>query len=245
MRGFSFGRRAIPLAAVALCVVCHSADAGVIYTFTGADGLSAEAEFDLINSTTVQVRLKNTSTGVPVGFTAADQLLTGVSWDAGTVGINGSDPNITGGTIFTGPTSFSLNFSITNVGPNTSVGGEWGYSNIDGSGLLPNFISGNATNNTLFGGPNLDGPANPDGPQAGLYSAAHPLDLGGLGAIEDELIATITLNVEISSLDELLANGTLVEFGSSGAFVPGELVPAPGAALLLSGLLLRSRRRHR
>ena len=218
----------------------------LLITYTGMSGLSAEAEFTMVNATTVTIRLKNTSTGVPGGFTAAGQLLTGVSWDAGAVGIFAGDPEITGGTIVTGPTSFSINFSVTNVGSNANVGGEWGYGNNDGTGLMNNFISGNASLDTPFGGPNLGGPVGLDGPQAGLYSSSAPLPLGGLGAIQDEVIATITLSVAISSLDDLLANGSLVEFGSSAAFVPND-VPAPGALALLgtAGLLGLGRRRRR
>jgi hypothetical protein len=210
--------------------------------FSGPDGLSAEADVTLVNATTVEIRLRNTSTGVPVGTTAANQLLTGFSWDASAVGINGTDVQVTGGTIVTGPTSFSINFSITDVGPGANVGGEWGWSNIDGSGLLPNFISGNTSSATPFGGPNLDGPVGLNGPQAGLYSAAHPLPLGGIGAIEDQVIATITLNMAIASLDELFANGARVEFGSSGTFVD---LPAPSAAVVLLGGLLGLGRRRR
>ncbi len=98
---------------------------------------------------------------------------------------------ITGGTVLTGPTSSSLNFSIQNVGPNENVSGEWGYGNLDGTVALTNFISANTAQATPFGGMNLDGPANIDGPQAGLVADPLLIALGGLGAIQDEVIATL------------------------------------------------------
>jgi hypothetical protein len=241
---------AAPMSPFVLCTALSvsmaaaaSTHASLILNFTGPSGLSAVAEFTLLDPTTVMLRLQNTSTGYPIGFTAADQLLTGISWDAGAVGVNAGDPNIVGGTIVTGPTSFSLNFSVMDVGPGENIGGEWGYGNNNGSGLLANYISGNTTGGiTPFGGPNLDGPVGLNGPQAGLMSAAFSLPLGGIGAIQDELIATFTLSQAITSLNELLSNGARVEFGSSAYFID---IPAPSAiALFLLWGLPGSRRRR-
>jgi hypothetical protein len=214
--------------------VAASANAGVILNFSDPSGLGAEAEFTLINATTLEVRLKNTSTGVPMGFLSADQLLTGISWEFGGL------TSITGGTAFTGPTSSSINFSISDVGPNTSVGGEWGYGNSDGSGALTNFISGNTAGATGFGGANLDGPAGLDGPQAGLATNPALVALGGIAAIQDEIIATVTLKDPIESLYFL--EKVRVEFGSDAAFID---VPAPAGAGVLALTALGLRRRAR
>ena len=196
----------------------------------------------MINATTVRIRLTNSSTGVPMGFDASDQLLTGITWDAGLPGINGSDPMITGGTAVIGATSQSINFSTGSYGPGTNVGGEWGYGNNDGSGGLPNMVSGNVAGITAFGGPNLDGPAGLNGPQAGLVANPILVPLGGLGAIQHEIVVEITLNQSISGLHELLGNGAQVEFGSDAAFI---FVPAPASLTLLgAGALCVIRRRR-
>ncbi len=222
-----------------------SAQAGQLYCFSDVSGLAAEAEFTLVDPTTVEVRLKNTSTGVPDGFDSADQLLTGISWDFGLPGVNPGDLTIIGGMAKIGPTSQSLNFSSGSYGPLTDVGGEYGYGNTDVSGQMANFISGNQSGTTAFGGPNLDNPTNLDGPQAGLVANPVLVSLGGLGAIQNEIIATITLSGPLASLDDLAANGMRVEFGSDAHFI-NIVIPEPASLALVAagglGMLCRRRR---
>ena len=218
-----------------------TASAGFVVNFDDGSGLSAVAEFQQLNATTLEIRLQNTSTSAPVGADSADVILTGLSWDFGGPGQTVGDPEITGGTVVIGPSSMSLNFDTGAYGPGTDVSGEWGYGNMDGTGALENFISANAAQATVFGGANLDGPISIDGPQGGL--AANPLvmSLGGLGAIQDEIIATVTIN-QAFDLDDL-GSEFRVEFGSDYHFI--NVVPAPPAlALLGTGLLLAGRRRR-
>lgn len=212
-----------------------------IVVFTDLSGLAAEAEFTLLNPTTVRLRLVNTSTGVPMGFDSSDQLLTGISWDAGLVGINPGDPNILSGSAEIGPTSQSVNFSTGFYGPGSDIGGEWGFGNNNGTGALPNMVSGNTAGITPFGGPNLDGPASLDGPQAGLVADPILVPLGGLGAIRNEIVVEFSLNQSIASLSQLLGNGVRVEFGSDAAFIT---VPAPASYTLIAGFALIARRRR-
>jgi len=237
-----FGGRASGFAAVVLGFCAMTAQ-GAVVQFSDASGLAAEAEFTLLaGGTQLQVRLRNTSTDVPAGFDAADQLLTGISFDLGAPGLNAGDPTITGGSIVTGADSYSINFSVMNVGANADVGGEWGFGNSAVSGNLFNFISGNAAGTTAFGGPNLDGPVNLNGPQAGLVSAVMPVPLSGMGAIQDEVVATLNLSQAIADLS-FLSNGVQVEFGSDAAFIS---VPTPGAAgamLAVMGVVGMRRRR--
>ena len=234
----------ISSAALAALGLSSAAPANLLMSFGGPDGLAAEAEFS-VSGTTLTVRLKNTSTGVPGGFSNSDQLLTGLSWDFGVPGFNG-DITITGGTVFTGPTSSSLNFDILNVGPNSDVSGEWGFGNMDGTGALTNFITANNALATPFGGANLDAAVNIDGPQGGLVANPAVVPLGGLGAIQDEIIATLTLSeamTEQQLINDLKSNFVRVEFGSDAAFIT---TPAPGALALLAiaGLLVNGRRRR-
>lgn len=239
----------VKLSGAALCVAvaAGSAQAGYLFVAIDGSGLAAEAEFTLLNPTTLQVRYRNLSVGAPGGFSNADQILSGVSWDFGHPGYNG-DTAITGGSVVTGPTSSSLNFSISNVGPNADVSGEFGYGNMDGTGALTNFVTSNTAVATPFGGANLDGPVSIDGPQGGLVANPAIVPLGGLGAIQDEVIATVSLSIPYTDgelLTDLLGNGVRFEFGSDAAFLTGGYIPTPGAGSLLigAGALLARRRR--
>lgn len=220
-------RRGVP---IFLLSACGAAEADLL-TFSDPSGLSGEAEFTLVNPTTVQIRLTNTSTGVPVGFDSSDQLLTGITWDSGEIGINAGDPAIVGGTAAIGALSQSVNFSTGSYGPGSDIGGEWGFGNSGGSGGLPNMVSGNTAGVVAFGGANLDGPASLNGPQGGLVASPAIVNLGGLGAIQNEIVVEIMLDQAISDLSELLGNGAQIEFGSDAAFI---YVPAPGTLALLS-----------
>lgn len=216
-----------------------SATAGLVVSFSDVSGLAGEAEFTLVNATTLQVRLRNISTGVPGGFSNSDQLLTSLAFNLpGAVGI-------TSGSVFTGATSSSVNFDITNVGANADVSGEWGYGNggTTGFGSLVNYFSSNNAGATAFGAVNLDATAGLDGPQGGLISSTPLVPIGGLGAIQDEVVATLNLSAAISDLS-FLSDGVMIEFGSDAAFIPN--VPAPGALAMLAvaGLVGARRRRH-
>jgi hypothetical protein len=234
---------------VASIAVCANATGGIIFFYSDLDGLSAEAEFTLIDATTLEVRYKNTSTGVPDGFDNSDQLLSGVSWDFGVPGFGVlGETKIIGGDVKTGPTSASVNFSITNVGANADVSGEYGYGNMDGTGAKTNFVSSNTAQATAFVGANLDATVSIDGPQAGLVANPAVVPLGGLGAIEDEVIATLLLSGDaLLNLDFLFDNGVRFEFGSDAKF--GEGVPEPSTLVLaacgLTGLVAWGWRRRR
>ena len=198
-----------------------------IFSFVTPAGLAGEAEFTLLGPTTLEIRLRNLSTDVPDGFTSADQLITGVSWDFG------GGIAITGGSAETGSASESVNFDnvVSQLGPNEDASGEYGYGNGGGSENLPNFVSGNTAGATAFGGANLDGPVNINGPQAGLVSQAMPVNLGGLGAVKDELLFTVTLSGMLDNLDFLNANGVRFEFGSDARVFT--LSPEPTSAVLM------------
>lgn len=215
---------------------------------TVLNGLSAQATFvlDTGSPTILKIDLANTSTGVPAGFDSSDQILTGISWDFGDAGFRGADPAITGGSVVIGPGGGSLNFSnvATQLGPGDDVSGEYGYGNMDGTGALANFVSGNTAQATPFGGPNLDGPPNIDGPQGGIVTNPPQVSLGGLGAVFDSVHIELTIDTPLSNLDFLTTNGVRAEFGSDAAFLT---VPEPASALLLGlgavVLTVRPRRR--
>jgi hypothetical protein len=206
-----------------------------VYVLSSPSGLSAEVEFTLLDSTHLQIRARNTSTAVPVGFTSSDQILTGISWDFGGLNAMPGDALVVGGSVVIGPTSQSIDFDAGSFGPGYNVSGEWGFSNLGNTGLLQNFISAEAAQTTPFGGANLDGPTNLDGPQGGIVANPLLVSLGGLGAIRDEIVATLTINQPLADLRFLAANGVRVEFGSDAAFIT---IPEPATlALLPLGLL--------
>lgn len=209
----------------------------VIVNLSDPSGLGAQVEFTLVNATTLEVRARNTSTGVPGGFSNSDQLLTSVSFDLG-------GPSITGGSVKTGPTSASVNFDVTPVGSNAIVSGEYGYGNSGTTGLFNNFFSSNTAGATPFGGANLDGPVQLDGPQGGLVANPALVPLGGLGAIQDEVIATLLLSAPLADLS-FVNSGVTVEFGSDAAFLT---IPEPSSvallALAVAGVALVARRRR-
>ena len=215
---------------VSLAAFCQSAAAGQIVTVSDASGLSAEVEFTLLDPMTLVVRAKNTSTGVPSGFSSADQLLTSVSWDFSPAGLS-AGTSITGGSVIIGPMSSSMSFSTGSYGAGYDVSGEYGYGNSGGTGILPNFVSGNTAGATPFGGANLDGPVNLNGPQAGLVANPALVSLGGLGAIQNEIIATLTLSNPIADLN-FLDQGVTVEFGSDAAFLTTHTIPEPSSVVL-------------
>lgn len=231
------------LCASLLLALASSASATSI-SVSDPSGLSADVTFELVNPTTLKVTTKNTSVGVPGGFSNADQILTSVAWDFGGI------TSITGGSVKTGPSSASINFSVTNVGANADVSGEYGYGNGGTTGLTPNYISGNTAGITPFGGANLDGPGGLNGPQGGLVASPILVPIGGLGAISNEWVATLSLSNPIASLD-FLSTGITVEYGSDAAFVHGTPtssgVPEPSTALLGFGaaaMLFAARRRR-
>jgi uncharacterized protein (TIGR03382 family) len=112
---------------------------------------------------------------------------------------------------------------------------------MDGTGALPNFVSANAAQGTPFGGANLDGPVNVDGPQGGLVAAPPVVPLGGLGAVSNQVVITVQLSNPVADLAFLGDNLVRVEWGSDAGFID---VPAPGT-LGVFGLGLLAMRRRR
>ena len=221
------------------------------FDISAPSGLGALVTFtlDTAEPTELEVRVKNTSTGVPDDFDAADQILTSVSWDFGLPGNNPGEPEITADTrVYIGESSESVNFMI---GPNpqwfgagTDVSREYGYANDNGGLLLSNLVTVNAAHATQLPGENRTGPDWLAGPQAGVIADPPATDLGGQAAIQDEIIIDVRLTSGLTNLDFLTDNGIIVEFGSDASFVP-----EPSALTLLGmgvfGLAIYVRRGRR
>jgi len=201
------------------------------------NGLSARAIFTYDDTSPFELKIElfNTSTGVPSGFIAADQLLTGISFNLG-------GPSITAGIAVIGPGSESIAFDavVTQLGPGDDVSGEWGYGNTGTTGMYLNLVSTNGSHTTAMGSVNLDGPAGLDGPQGGLCTDPPVISLGGQGAIADSIVINLTLNSTLPGLGFIDTYGVVAEFGSDAAF----LTPEPATIFLLGmGSLMLFRRK--
>lgn len=200
------------LVAGALAALAPAAHAGIVVELSDPSGLAAEVEFTLVESGVLEVRARNRSTGVPEGFDREDQILTGISWDFGRPGLHLNDPFILAGKVVVGADSMTIDFDAGVFGPGEDVGGEWGFANYDFFGLLPNLITSSRLLAIPFSLENLDGPLPLDGAQGGLVANPVLLPLDGVGAIQDEIVATLLV---LHGLDDLafLDNGVRVEFG--------------------------------
>jgi hypothetical protein len=126
------------------------------------------------------------------------------------------------------------------------VSGEWGFGHTGQSiNLLPDFVSAMRSHTTPFGGENLDGPGNLDGPQGGLYTVPPLADVGGLGGVQGPVEFTLTLNRDWD-IGTHFPGAAIVEFGSDVRFLQLAPIPEPGPALLLAcaGLLIFMGRRR-
>lgn len=199
-----------------LCSLSAGAAAQRTIGFSDGAGLSAEIHVALKNGgSRLVVTVRNHSEAEPIGQWSADRCLTGFSFDFGAPGLDPSDPQIVGGSARTGPASRSVNFDLVSVGSLADVSGEYGFANDGGGALMPNLVSTLSLRATPFGGPNLDGPVELDGPAAGLL----PLGLvavpvGSEGVLQGTLVVELDLDRPLSSLSFLDANPSMVEFGS-------------------------------
>jgi len=228
--------------AMVIGIMANSASAVItseLFDLVDPSGLGARVIFtlDSASPTKLTIKLINISTALPAGFDNADQLLTGVSWDFGQA------VGATGGTVIIGSGGYSINFDqiSSQLGAGADVTGEWGYGNSGGTGMLTNSVSTMIAQVTAFGGTNLDGPVNLDGPQGGIATDAPLVGLEGLGAVADSVIITLMLDTSLDNLGFLEENGVIAEFGSDAAFVPE---PATVALLGFGALLLRRKKKH-
>lgn len=183
--------------------------------FSDPSGLAAQARFELTNGgNTLVVTVCNTSTGSPVWFTLQDQLLSSLAFDLGAPGVNASDPGIASGTVRTGPTSASINFSLAAVGPDQDVSGEYGYGNAGAGTLRPNFVSSMDLGGLPFGGPNLDATTELSGPEGGLMAGLASIPLTGESGIQNEIVIELNLDQALSDMQFLSDGGASVGFGS-------------------------------
>ena len=222
-----------------------------LLTFTGTGinaGLSAKAEFTLINSTTLKIVLTNTSTSLPSylggGNSSSNALLTTIAFRLpGNVNITSGDAAVTAGS--------SLN------GASGNIGKEWGWGK-SGPGLccelidpytqFNDWVSTKQPGTTQFKSGSLDGTSGISGPDFGLAPTNYVS--GGQEYIKNSATFTLSLSGPVPDLS-FLNNGAVVEYGSDAAFLttnfnppPPSGAPEPGAIALL-GMGIAGLYRHR
>lgn len=201
-------------------------------------GLSAEAKFiwDSELPDRMIIELKNTSTSLPDGIDETAKLLTTISFDLGGIFVTGGSVEIAAG-------SQSVNFDKVGnqLFGGADVSGEWGFGNEGNTNMLITNISCITAHVSPFGGINLDGPVQLDGPQGGIGSALMtPYDFGGLGGTVDTVIISLQLDGNLNDLG-FLSRGAIVEFGSDAAFLKTP-EPATIALLGIGSVVLMKRR---
>lgn len=225
---------ALPLSAGV--IVDYVVDAGGNNT-DPLNGLAARATFD-ISGHQLLIQLENTSTGVPAGFSAAEQLVVslGLNLPVGVAFASGDSAVIGAGSHGLGAWSAR--------GAGDSVAEQWLWSNSFGGDLLAAYrnivttSSGLPAGSVGFGGHN----SSVGGPYGGI--APNPLHLAippNQPAVRSRIDFTLTLTGTLSAAQLAeVAQGSMVEFGSDARYLR---VPEPSSLLLvlapLAGLVRR------
>jgi len=199
--------------------------------YSGTSGLSAAAEFSLLDSTMLEVILSNTSTS-PFGGGGANMVLSSINFD------------LDGGQIIGGSVALADGSMIVHKSGSTWVqtagsidlNDEYAYSNagVGNSGNpYPNAL--NSVTSHSNGGNGLTTFNGDSGLSGGL-------DFGGIASgsspfgssdfVLNTVVITLILDTEYHDLS-FLSNGSYVEFGSDYAYVPGKHTPEPATLLLM------------
>jgi len=221
-------------------IVDYVVDAGG-NTSDPLNGLAARATFDL-TGTQLTILLENASTGVPVGFNAADSLLV-------SLGMNLPDgvSIFSGNAALVGPGSHGVG-SWAGRAAGASVGEEWIWTNDFGGDLMAPYAQVISTSSGQGGGTltRFDGGhGSVDGPYGGITADPPILPVpGNKPAVADSIVFTITLTEGLSDAQlAAVADASIVEFGSNARYLTANTTPEPASLLLvLAGVVLRRRR---
>ena len=200
----------------------------------------------------LKITLKNSSTGEAIaGSGGSENLLTGLAFNLP------DTVTITGGDVRTGGSKL-VNFIVSDK----DVSEEWGYDNnpLDSGPFQDDdvvWLTYNtavsamvSSTSTQFESGSLDATPGLNGPGFGLLSkSVDNAAAGGLEAIKDMVIITLTLDGDTSGLIDLIeADSVAISFASPDSSIGGaSTVPEPSTFALISlglaSLVIRNRRK--
>lgn len=201
------------------------------------NGLAARAEFE-ISGNQLTILLENSSTGIPTGFGAAQQLLVSLGMNLPT-GVNFAS----GDTAVIGAGSAGVG-SWASRSAGASVAEQWNWTNFGAGDVLAAYrnvlttSSGSPPGAVGFGGHHK----NVGGPYGGI--APDPLLVSiptNQPAVRNSILFSLTLTAPISEAElAAVAADSIVEFGSDARYLR---VPEP-ASIALAGLAVFAVRRR-
>lgn len=212
--------------------------------YSGNQGLSASADFSLVDPNTLQIILTNTSVS-PFADGGADMVLSSINFDLGSVLITGGNVALNAGSSVVNRVPPGSAWQTTSTG---DLNDQYGYSNTgigNSPSPFPNALhsvtshSGGGTASTTFNG----SPGVPGGLDYGLV-AQGSTGFGVQDFILDSIIITLFVDTPLADLS-FLSRGSYVEFGSDFSYVPA--VPEPATLILMGGGLvaLAAKRKRR
>lgn len=224
-------------------VVDYDTDAGGINS-DPLNGLSASSTWD-ISGTSLTIALTNTSIGAPAGAGAADSLLVSLGFNlVDDVSI------VSGNAAVIGPGSFGIG-AWDDLVAGDSVAEEWLWTNEFGGDLMSPYSQVISTSSGQGDGIEwgFDGSMNPkvNGPFGGIAAAPPTLPIpSSKKAASDTIVFSLTLSDPLSTSQlSLVAQSSMVEFGSDFQYLTANPAPAPAAMPLLAlGAMARRRRRR-
>ena len=233
---------AVSASASAAITVTYNVDVGGKKNANPLNGLAAEATYNLLSPTQLQVALRNVSTGVPTDFDFADSLLVSLGLNLPVSFSQGLSAVIGAGS--TGRGSWSA------LGAGADVSSQWVFTNGGAGDTLAAYTQVITTSNGLGGAT-----AQAFAPQASVPVVGGPT--GGIAAnpelhsnpaqpyVRDTIVFTLNLAGSLTEGELLTAaqNG-IVEFGSDARYLtsttgtyPPNVVPVPEPGAVLLGLL--------
>jgi hypothetical protein len=232
---------AVSTAASAAITITYNVDAGGNKDDHALNGLAAEATYQLLSPTQLQIALRNVSTGVPTDFDFSDSLLVSLGLDLPVSFSQGLSAVIGAGSAGRG--------GWAALGAGADVSSQWVFTNGGAGDALADYTQVITTSNGLGGAtaqafaPRVTAPV-VGGPTGGIAANPELRSNPAQPYVRDTIVFTLNLAGSLTEGDLLTAaaNG-VVEFGSDARYLtsttsyPPNVVPVPEPGAVLLGLL--------